>query len=324
MKEKGSQSPEVQPAKSEFVVKLERLWEKGNFVCVGLDSDFDQLPHDALDNLREKQKQAGFVKDSIAWRLANFNIEIIEATHDLVCAYKPNIAFYEAQGVGGLDGLKETIEYIKVDYPEIPVILDEKRGDIGNTNLGYVKEAFEYFNADAVTVNPYLGKEALRPFLDRKDKGIIVLVRTSNPGAGEFQDLPVGLLYGAETDFILENAPEIMEKHQAMAPVWAYVAASVALNWNENGNCGVVVGATYPQELEWTRKIVGDMPILIPGIGAQGGEVEATVKAGMDSRKQGMIINSSRGIIFASKGEDFAQAARREAERLREEINKYR
>lgn len=313
MVEKGPRSPEVQTPKSEFVAKLERLWREGNFVCVGLDSDYEQIPE-------EFKRYDKYDRREVLFR---FNKEIIDATHDLVCAYKPNVAFYEDYPESQL-ALEKTVKYIHNNYPDIPVIGDNKLGDIGNTNLEYVRKIFYRYEFDAVTVNPYLGKEALKPFLDQKDKGIIILVRTSNPGAGEFQDLPVGLLYGEETDFILNNAPEIMEKHQAMAPVWAYVAASVALNWNQNGNVGVVVGATYPEELEWTRKIVGDMPILIPGVGAQGGEVEATVKAGMDSRRQGMIINSSRGIIFASKGEDFAQAARAATESLREEINKYR
>lgn len=160
-------------------------------------------------------------------------------------------------------------------------------------------------------VHPYLGKEALKPFLDCQDKGILVLVRTSNPGAGEFQDLRI-----ANEDY--------PQRGGRTMPLYEYIAQRVAEDWNQNGNCGIVVGATYPEELAVVRKVVGDIPILIPGVGAQGGEVEANVKAGKDSRGWGMIINSSRGTIFASKGPDFAQAARRATESLREEINRYR
>ena len=290
--EQGSKSPEFQESpKSEFVAKLERRWQQGNFVCVGLDSEYSQIPQIVRN------------QGSIEQAMFKFNREIVDATHDLVCAYKPNSAFYEAQGDQGLRALARTIAHIKDQYPDIPVILDAKRADIGNTNLGYVKAAFDELGADAITVHPYLGKEALKPFLDRADKGIIVLARTSNPGAGEFQDLTVG------------------EKQE---PLYQVVARRVAESWNDNGNCALVVGATYPKELAEVRGIVGNMPILLPGIGEQGGEVEATVTAGKYSRGWGMIINSSRGIIFASKGEDFADAARKATESLREEINRYR
>ncbi len=231
----------------------------------------------------------------------SFNREIIDATAELVCAYKPNAAFYEAEGTAGLEALYETVAYVKRSHPNIPVILDAKRADIGSTNNGYVKAAFDELGVDAITVHPYLGREAMKPFLNRTDKGVIVLIRSSNPGAGEFQDL------------------RVTDKQE---PLYQVIARSVADTWNENGNCAVVVGATYPQELATVRSIVGDMPILIPGIGAQGGEIEATVRAGKDSRSMGMIINSSRGIIFASGGPDFAHAARTATERLGEDINK--
>ncbi len=274
-----------------FVSMLEQCWQQDNFVCIGLDSDYEQLPASV--------KQAGSVEGA----LFNFNRAIIDATHDLVCAYKPNAAFYEAQGDEGLRALIRTVQYIKRSYSHIPVILDAKRADIGSTNTGYVRAAFDIVGVDAITVHPYLGKEALLPFLERKEKGIIVLVKTSNPGAGELQDLPVG---------------------DAQEPLYQVVARHVAANWNTNGNCGIVVGATYPADLQNVRAIVGDMPILIPGIGAQGGEIEATVRAGKDSRGWGMIINASRSIIFASRGSDFAAAAREAAARLRTEINRYR
>jgi orotidine-5'-phosphate decarboxylase len=274
-----------------FVALLEQHWQHDNFVCVGLDSDYNYLP-------------AGVkAKGSIEEALFIFNREIIDATHDLVCAYKPNAAFYEAQGDAGLRALTKTVRYIKETYPSLPVILDAKRADIGSTNLGYVTTAFESIGVDAITVHPYLGKEALAPFLARKEKGIIILARTSNPGAGEFQDLLVG---------------------DSREPLYLVVARHVATSWNANGNCALVVGATYPAELQRVRAIVGDMPILIPGIGAQGGQVEVTITAGKDSRGWGMIINAARSIIFASQGIDFAQAARKATEQLRAEINRYR
>ena len=274
-----------------FVSQLEQCWNQDNFVCVGLDSDYNHIP-ESVKSL-----------DSVEEALFAFNRDIIDATHDLVCAYKPNAAFYEMQGDAGLRALIRTVRYIRETYPHIPIILDAKRADIGSTNLGYVKAAFDIIGVDAITVHPYLGKEALAPFLARREKGIIVLAKTSNPGSAEFQNLPVG---------------------ESQEPLYQVVARHVATTWNSNGNCALVVGATYPAELKKVRTIVGDMPILIPGIGAQGGEVAATVIAGKDSRGCGMIINSSRAIIFASQGPDFAQAARKATENLRAEINKYR
>jgi orotidine-5'-phosphate decarboxylase len=274
-----------------FRAQLERRWQQGNFVCVGLDPEYQRLP--------ERIKQAGTIEEAFF----AFNKAIVDATHEYMCAYKPNSAFYEAEGEAGMRALAQTVAYIKEAYAGIPVILDAKRADIGNTNFGYVRSAFDVIGADAVTVHPYLGQEALRPFLERADKGIIVLVKTSNAGSDEFQNLLVG------------GAHELL---------YAAVARRVAEQWNGRGNCAVVVGATYAEELRQVRAIVGDMPILIPGIGAQGGDIEATVRAGRDSRGQGMIINSARGIIYASSGDDFADAAAREARKLGEEIEHWR
>jgi orotidine-5'-phosphate decarboxylase len=272
-----------------FMQLLENRWASGTAVCVGLDPDLAKIPKciPPMDG---------------AHRLYLFNRAIIQATHDLVCAFKPNVAMYEKYGEAGWAALRSTIEFAHEVCPEVPVILDAKRGDIGNTNEGYVIGSFGQLNADAITLHPYLGQEAMQPFLDQKDKGSIVLCRTSNKGAGEFQDL-----------IVLDSGQKMFER----------VARNVATQWNVNGNCCVVVGATYPQELSHVRQIVGDMPILIPGIGAQGGDLEATVKNGKDSRGRGMIINSSRGIIFASNGDDFAEAARRETLALRDAINGY-
>ncbi len=277
-----------------FRAMLEAQWARDNFVCVGLDSEFGKIPESARS------------ADEVS-TILSFNSAIVDATKDLVCAYKPNIAFYEAQGYLGWIALHKTIVHIHEVAPEVPVILDAKRADIGNTNAGYVQEAFELLQADAITVHPYLGAEALQPFLERADKGIIVLCRTSNPGAGEFQDL-------------LVNGE----------PLYRVVARQVATSWNKNNNCAVVVGATYPGELREVRGIVGDMPILIPGVGFQQKDVpleeqvKQVVENGKDSRGWGMIINSSRGIIFASKGPDFAEAARRETIKLHDMINQYR
>lgn len=267
--------------KMDFISKLQKKWNENKFVCIGLDPVLNKLPNVVNGNFFE------------------FNKALIDATNDLVLAYKPNSAFYEAEGAKGILQLKQTVDYVSENFPDIPIILDAKRGDIGSTNEGYVKFAFEYLNADAITVHPYLGKEAIQPFLDMKDKGIIILCKTSNPGAGEFQDL------------------EFQEK-----PLYQMVAEKAISEWNDNGNICFVVGGTYPEEFKIVRKIVGDTPLLIPGIGAQGGDLENTIKNGKNSRNQGVIISSSRGIIFASDGPDFAKAARAETERLHNEIIK--
>jgi len=270
-----------------FISLLEKRWLANHFVCVGLDPEYARLP--AVLKEDHSIEEAFYI----------FGREIIAATHELVCAYKPNSAFYEAQGDAGMRALARIIAYSKKHYPTIPVILDAKRADIGNTNQGYVSAAFEHLQADAITVHPYLGKEALAPFLQRRDKGIIVLVKTSNPGSGELQDLPVG---------------------PAGEPLYLVVARNVAQKWNSNGNCALVVGATYPSDIARVRAVVDDLPLLIPGIGAQGGDLAATVRAARNSRGSGMIINSSRGIIYASNGADFAEAAGKATAQLSSDI----
>jgi orotidine-5'-phosphate decarboxylase len=262
-----------------FNALLDEQWKQGKFLCVGLDSDFEKIP--------EAARQQG-TRETIV----NFNRAIIDATHDLVSAFKLNSAFYEAHGDEGWKALRESIQYIHDQAPDLAVILDAKRGDVGNTNLGYVESAFDHLHADAITVQPYAGREALQPFLDRKDKGVIVICRTSNQGAGEFQDLKI-----------------------ASEPLYKIVARRV-VDWNEHGNCGLVVGATYPEEMQEVRSVANDLPILIPGIGVQNGDLEKTVKAGKDSKGKGMIISASRAIIFASHGKDFAKAARAKATEL--------
>jgi orotidine-5'-phosphate decarboxylase len=276
-----------------FQEKMDKIVKKNNsLVCVGLDSELTKIP----EHLKSKQNPQ-----------FEFNKAIIDATHDLVSAYKPNSAFYEAQGSKGIEELKMTCDYLHKKHPSIVIILDAKRADIGNTNEGYVKFIFDYLGVDAVTLHPYLGNESIKPFLARIEKGCIILCRTSNPGAGEFQDLPLKTLSQKNGKFLYQ-----------------IVAENVVEKWNKNNNCLLVVGATYPKELAEIRKIAGEMTFLVPGVGAQGGDVEKTVKAGLNSKKAGMIINSSRAIIFASKGRDFAERAREEARKLRDEINKYR
>jgi orotidine-5'-phosphate decarboxylase len=267
---------------SSFTGKLARAWEKNDsLMCVGLDPEIERFP----------QKM-----HAEASPIFHFNKAIIDATADLVCAYKPQFAHYAAYEAE--DQLERTIEYIHRTCPEVPVILDAKRADVGNTAERYAIEAFERYGADAVTVNPYLGGDALEPFLRHADKGVVILCRTSNPGAGELQDLMVG-----------------------NRPLYLVVAELAARRWNTRGNCLLVVGATYPHELARVRDIVGDMPLLVPGVGAQGGDIAQAVANGQTPAGTGLIVSSSRGILYASAGADFASAARAAAEKLRAQIN---
>ena len=224
---------------------------------------------------------------------------IVDATASLVCCFKPQIAHFAAQGAEG--ALERLIAHVHTAHPGVPVILDAKRGDIGSTANHYAAEAFDRYGADAVTVNPYLGRDSVQPFLDRTDKGVLVLCRTSNPGARDLQDLDVN-----------------------GRPLYQHVARLVASEWNALGNCALVVGATYPDELREVREIVGDMPVLVPGIGAQGGDVQAVLRNGKNAQGTGLIISSSRAILYAGSGEDFAHAARDAAQTLRDEINRWR
>lgn len=271
-----------------FMALLESRWNEGHFLCVGLDTDFEKLP-------------AKFKQEPVSDALFHFNREIIEATAPHCGVFKPNVAFYEGYGLEGLDALIRTNRFIRERYPVHPIILDAKRADIGNTNAGYAKAAFEVLQAHAITVHPYLGREALAPFLAEKKRGVIVLCHTSNPGAGEFQELKVG---GQE--------------------LYKIVAEKVSREWNYNGNCGLVMGATYPKQLAEIRNIAGDLPLLIPGIGAQGGDLQQTVINGLNSAKEGIIINASRSILYASSGNDFAAAAAAEAAQLDAEIRRIR
>lgn len=313
-----------------FREMLEKKWAEGKFVCVGLDSDLRKIPAEHVLNSK-------FLDDRQL--VQEFNWSIVKATHDLVCAYKLNSAFYEQLGDVGARALCKTISFIRQLAPDVPVIYDAKRADIGNTNNGYATVAFDYLEADAITVHPYLGAEALGPFLGLKDKGIIVLCRTSNPGSDEFQNQLVLKntselveLFGGvlSRDYLGELGWKQFEGRIAL-PLYQYVAACVAKRWNTNGNCALVVGATYPLELRMVRKIVSDdVPILVPGVGFQQKgisleqQVESVLFNGGNASGGGLIVNSSRGIIFASSGPDFAEAARAETLKLHNLINQYR
>ncbi len=268
-----------------FKEKLEKIVNKNNsLLCIGLDIDKDRMPKHLFENSKTPY--------------LNFNKEIIDATKDLVCAYKLNMAFYEVLGKDGITILEKTIQYIPND---IVVIIDGKRNDIGNTARKYAQSLFETFNADAVTINPYLGKDGIVPFLEYKNKCSFILCRTSNPSAIDIQDVKI-----------------------SNKPLYELVAKKIR-EWNTFDNCGAVVGATYPAELKIIREILGDeIPMLIPGIGAQGGDVEKTIKYGTNINKKNAIINSSRGIIYADAKKDFSKSSRNEAIILKNKINKYR
>ncbi len=266
-----------------FQQQLINAWEQHqSLVCVGLDPDINKLPKHLL-----------MLDDPIF----EFNRQIIDATAPFCSVYKPQIAYYAA--IAAEASLEKTIRYIKGNYPDHPVILDAKRGDIGDTAEMYASEAFDRYGADAVTVNPYMGGDTLAPFLSYTDKGVVVLCRTSNAGSSEFQ--------------ALKSDRKSLALH----------VAEQSVAW-DNGGLMLVVGATYPEELGEIRRIVGDMPLLVPGVGAQGGDVESVLKFGLTTAGHGIAINSSRGIIYAGQDQDFAQRAGVAARDLNDLVNRYR
>ena len=271
--------------RSPFLTRLYAAAARNNsLVCVGLDPEPDRLPVSVR---------------SLPDAIFQFNRQVIDATAPWVCCYKPQFAHYAA--LGAEDQLLATIRHIHEKHPGLPVILDSKRGDIGSTAEKYAQESFVRYEADAVTVNPYLGFDSVEPYLKWKDRGVIVLCRTSNPGARDFQDL--------------ESGGKRLYRH---------IAERVARDWNGAGNCMLVIGATYPQELAEIRSVVGDLPFLVPGVGAQGGDVAAAVSSGKTADGLGVVLNSSRGIIYASSGEGFAATAGVAARALRDDINRHR
>src|SRR5690554_2452304 len=266
-----------------FKTKLEAAWTRSaSMLMVGLDPDPSRFPAE----LQGK-------KDAIF----EFCREIVDATAEYVCGFKPQIAYFAAQGAE--DQLEALCRHIREQHPGLPLVLDAKRGDIGSTAEQYAREAFERYGADAVTVNPYMGHDSVAPYLEWKDRGIIVLCRTSNPGGSDLQFL----------------------EDRDGTPLYLRVASMVADQWNKNEQCGLVVGATFPEEIAKVRARVGDMPLLIPGIGAQGGSIPDTVLAGRDSRGRGMMINSSRAVLYADNGEGWCAAAARVARETRDAIN---
>ncbi len=274
-----------------FIEKLSAAWKTNNsLLCVGLDPDLSRFPA----HLRGQP-------DGIF----RFCKAIIDATADVACAFKPQIAYFAA--LRAEDQLEAICLYLREKHPQIPLVLDAKRGDIGATAEQYAREAFERYRADAVTLNPYMGLDSMAPFLEWKDRGSIILCRTSNPGGSDLQFLNVG-------------------GQSAHLPLYQHIARLVANEWNTNGQCALVVGATFPRELAEVRAVVGDLPLLVPGIGAQGGDIQATVLAGRTKSRTGMMINSSRAILYATPqdGEDFSQAARRVAAATCDAINLHR
>ena len=268
-----------------FTQQLQSAWaSQGSMLCIGLDPDPKRLP----PSLQGKPEG-----------IFEFCREIADATADLACSFKPQFAYFASQGAEAQ--LEKLIAHLKHKYPKIPVILDSKRGDIGSTAEHYAMEAFERYGADAVTVSPYMGFDSVEPYLRHAGKGVIILCRTSNPGGSDLQFLNVAP--GGE-------------------PLYLHVAKLAAQKWNGSGQISLVVGATFPEEVAKVRAVVGEMPLLIPGIGTQGGDIDATVKAGSIANKpgMGMMINSSRAILYASSGSDFAEAARKVAQSTRDAL----
>lgn len=255
-----------------------------SLVCVGLDFEMDSVPPSVRD---------------ADYPILTFNQAIIDATKDLVCAYKPNIAFYEKHAERGLTSLRRTIEMVPED---IPVILDAKRGDVGSTSTAYAEAYFEDLGVDAVTVNPYLGTDSLEPFLTYEEKGVFVVCRTTNPGAADFQDLPVG-----------------------GAPLYELIARKAVKDWNANDNLGLVAPGNQPGALRNVRRVAGpNVPLLVPGVGAQGGRPQDAVQSGANLRGEMILVNASRSILYASQGDDFAAAARNACQKLKDECNEAR
>jgi len=268
-----------------FIDKLTHAWARNNsLLCVGLDPDIDKIP----PHLHQQTAP-----------LFQFNKAIIDATANLVCAFKLQIAYFASQGAE--DQLSSTINYLQRHYPHLPIILDAKRGDIGSTATHYAAEAFQRYGVDAVTVNPYMGFDCAAPFLSYKNKGVIFLCRTSNAGATDIQDLLV-----KET------------------PLYEQVAALIINKWNTHHNCLLVMGATWPAQLQRIRSMAGDMPFLVPGIGTQGGNLKAMIEAGQTADGTGLIISSSRAINYASQDKQFALAARKVAQQCQQQINQCR
>ncbi|HVL57644.1 MAG TPA: orotidine-5'-phosphate decarboxylase [Burkholderiaceae bacterium] len=266
-------------------MSLRTAWQRADsLLCVGLDPDPQRLP----------AQHAGR-----ADAIYEFCRDIVDATGDLVCAFKPQIAYFSAARAE--DQLEALIAHIHRRWPGVPVILDAKRGDIGATGAQYAREVFERYAADAVTLSPFMGFDSIQPFLEHRGRGALLLCRTSNPGGGDLQSLQID-----------------------GQPLYEHIARLAVERWNDSGQVGLVVGATYPAELARVRAIAPEMPLLVPGIGAQGGDIDATVQAGRDAAGVGLVVNSARAILYASSGDDYAAAAREAAIEARDAINRAR
>lgn len=319
-----------------FKEQLEEKWAEGKFVCVGLDPDWWKLPPHLLKVAKHSRINNFHLRDNV---LTKFLADIIDATADTAVAFKPNKAFYEYRK--SFEGVLETmVGYIHAKYPTVPVIGDIKDADIGNTNKGYAEMAFDRYEFDAITTNPYFGQDTYQPFLRYPGKGLIVLCKTTNPGAGFYQDAPIVLEhYMRQQD--INGTPLTQDEYRSLlgaseartqrerelfgpstVPLYWIIALRTAMIARENPNIGLVVGTTHPEAFLPVRYLTMDTPFLIPGIGTQGGDLEATLKYAKDSKGQGMIINSSSGIIFASKDEDFAEAAKAATLKLHQEITR--
>ncbi len=264
-----------------FIDRLDQSCQANqSLLCVGLDVDPERMP----------------VADPL-----EFNRAIVDATAGMVCAYKPNLAFYEALGIPGLKALEGTVEYIRRNAPLAVIIGDAKRGDIGPSGAAYAQAMFRVWDFDVVTVNAWGGRDTIAPFLEDPDRGVFIWCRGSNPGSADLQDLAV-------------DGPE------GVAPLYSHLARA-ASSWNQKSNVGLVMGATNPEQLAEVRRICPDLPLLIPGVGVQGGDLAEAVRLGTDKRGRRALINSSRGIIYASNGPDFAHCAGRAAASLRDAIN---
>lgn len=294
-----------------FIDQIQAKWDQGKFVCVGLDPDWAKMPQDVKG--AHGNRYGGFSGSAF-----QFLRNIVNETGDLVCAFKPNIAFFEGDDTGkGEEALKLLIAHIRISFPDVPIIGDIKRADIGNTNIGYAAMAFDRYGFDAITVNPYFGGDTLDPFLKYPGKGLFVLCSTTNPGSSELQNMPINLDMAKGGGLVSE------EEHSEMTDlldlsgsgevvlVNQMVAFMAAKRWNKSGNLGLVVGATHPEAFEGVRRLAPDLPFLIPGIGTQGGDLERTLKYAPNSKGQGIIINSGSAILYASSNHDYAEAARK-------------
>lgn len=308
--------------KPPFKDQLNANYKRGNLICLGLDPDLTKMPS-CFDT------KTAWPSEDVVWPFLKDIVDEIadkDPEKNPICAVKPNIAFFEGLPDNGLDVLQRLVWHIHKEFPHIPVIGDVKRADISNTNSGYAKAAYDRFGFDAITTNPYFGGDTFGPFLNYKDKGLIILCKTSNPGSKELQDLPVDHVEAKNDGLITQEECEEIEDllEGEMPRVYQMVAFMAARRWNQSGNLGLVVGATHPEAFIPVRKLAGNMTILVPGVGTQGGDLEKTVLYAPDENGENVLINAGSKVLYASKGKDFAQAAKKEFMNLQEQITNFR